>query len=490
MAEVKFVDASDHRLHRLFYPRSIAVVGAKAQGNYSWLRRALNFPGPTYNVNIDRDEWPGASELGVKSYPSISEIPDDVDYVSITVPAPVVPFVIEDCIRKGVLGAQIFSAGFSETGTEEGIALEEKIVGMAKSAGLMLVGPNGMGIWNPDTGFGLERSDWESGHIGFVSQSGMTAMSFIEEAEINGVPISKVVSMGNGRVVDAADYLDYLQHDEQTKVIALFLEGVGNGRKFFEVLREAARKKPVLIWKIGETEDSARAIASHSGSIRSSPEVYEAMRRQCGAIKADSAQEMIDTSKALILLPPLTGDRLGLYSVSGGRATQMANTMSKAGFRVPLLSEASQSVMESRYSSPLINYNNPIESTSFNQFEDFAAGVLDGLDAAEETDAIVHEWSPQLGAPGSDNDIAREARMSTMIEFAARAKKPYIVVIAERHPMPPAEIIQAVHDRFMAAGIPTFHGLERAARALRNARAYGAFLSEDAADDRSAVAGT
>jgi len=146
--------------------------------------------------------------------------------------------------------------------------------------------------------------------------------------------------------------------------------------------------------------------------------------------------------------------------------------------------------MESRYSSPLINYNNPIESTSFNQFEDFAAGVLDGLDAAEETDAIVHEWSPQLGAPGSDNDIAREARMSTMIEFAARAKKPYIVVIAERHPMPPAEIIQAVHDRFMAAGIPTFHGLERAARALRNARAYGVFLSEGAADDRSAVAGT
>ena len=141
------MDEKEHRLHRLFYPRSIAVVGAKREGDYSWLRRALNFPGPKYNVNIDRAEWPGAAEFGVPSYASVADIPDHVDYVSITVPAPVVPRILEDCIKKGVIGAQMFTSGFSETGTEEGLRLEETITRMARESGLLLVGPNCLGLY-------------------------------------------------------------------------------------------------------------------------------------------------------------------------------------------------------------------------------------------------------------------------------------------------------------------------------------------------------
>ena len=469
------MDEKEHRLHRLFYPRSIAVVGAKREGDYSWLRRALNFPGPKYNVNIDRAEWPGAAELGVPSYASVADIPDHVDYVSITVPAPVVPRILEDCINKGVIGAQMFTSGFSETGTEEGLRLEETITRMARESGLLLVGPNCLGLYNPDTGFGQDRENWKPGHIGFISQSGITAVSFMEEAELNGVPISKVVSMGNGVILDAADYMDYFLHDPQTRVIALFLEGIRDGRKFFTTLRAASREKPVLVWKVGETEDSARAAASHSGSAPGSQAVYESLLRQCGALRADSTQEMIDTAKALLLIPPLSGPRLGLYSISGGRATQMANYFAKSGFRVPQLSEASQATLNTRYSSPLINYHNPIESTSFNRIEEFAAHVLDGLDTAEEIDAIVHEWAPQVGPLGSPDDGARDARLSTMLDFASRATKPYIVVLAERHPMPPPDVVQSVHDRLMQAGVPTFHGVERGARALRNAFQYQSF---------------
>ncbi|MCH7706266.1 MAG: hypothetical protein IIB33_04395, partial [Chloroflexi bacterium] len=370
-----------------------------------------------------------------------------------------------------------------ETGAP-GKRRQDRIARLAQDAGMRLIGPNCMGLMNVHrrlyaTFLGIFRDEHEKppepGTLSLISQSGVIAMSFMEEAEFNGVPISKAVSMGNGVILDAADYMDYLLHDPQTRVIALFLEGIRDGRKFFDTLRAVSREKPVLLWKVGETEDSARATASHSGSAPGSQAVYEALLRQCGALKADSNQEMIDTAKALLLVPPLAGPRLGLYSISGGRSTQMANYFAKSGFRVPELSEASRATMDARYSSPLINYHNPIESTSFNRIDDFAANVLDGLDAAEEIDAIVHEWAPQIGPAGGPDDDPRDARLSTMLDFASRATKPYIVILAERHPMPPPDVVQSVHDRLMRAGVATFHGVERGARALRNAFQYQNF---------------
>ncbi|MQG21506.1 MAG: hypothetical protein FI725_05885 [SAR202 cluster bacterium] len=468
----------EHRLSRIFYPRSVAVVGAKRENNYSWLRRALRFPGPIYNVNIDKTEWAGAEALGIKSYASLVDIPEPVDFVSVTVPANVTPFVMQDCIDKGVIGVQMFTSGFSETGSELGIELEEKIRKMAVDSGILLVGPNCLGIYNPDTGFGDGREEWEAGHIGFISQSGIAANSFMAEAEDNGVPISKVVSMGNGIVLDSSDYLDYFEQDEQTRVVGMFLEGIRDGRAFYASLKKTAARKPVLVWKVGETEDSARATASHSGSTVGSQQVYEGLLTQCGAVKVDSAKEIIDTATILLNVPAMSGLNLGLYSISGGRATQMANYFSKQGFKIPLLSEISQVPMKEQYESPMINYNNPIESTSFNRLEEFAANVLDGLDQAEEIDAIVHEWSPQIGPTESEDAVLREARLATMLSFAQRATKPYVVIIAERYPEAPADVLSDISKRLLDAGVPVIDGVERGAKALRNAYQYLSFRAD------------
>ena len=461
-----------HKLDRLFNPRSVAVVGAKQVDDYRWLHTVINFSGPKYNVNIDEREWPGATQLGFPNYKSLLDISDEVDLVIISVPAAVVPRVLADCIAKKVYGVHLYTAGFGETRTEEGIRLEEQVVKMAREADLKLVGPNCLGIFNPKLNLGFPTAGYggESGNLAFISQSGSQSGGFISEAREYGFKVSKLVSMGNGIVLDSAEYLEYFGQDEDTQVIGTFLEGVRDGERFFSVLREVGQRKPVLVWKVGETESAARATSVHSATQFIPPALWDSMLRQCGAVKVHNLRELVDTAKVLLYARPFTGTRLGLMCQGGGHSTAMANVFSNAGFQAPALTERTQERIAADFNIVGGSYHNPLEGRSLRDNE-FLAQVLDILDEDENLDAIVQEFPSGL-LRNEPADGSRDHRLDTFCAFATRAKKPYIVSVDPGMPPPDPEQSRWVYDRFREAGVPAISSFERAATALRKAVEY------------------
>jgi acetate---CoA ligase (ADP-forming) len=321
------------KLDRAFNPRSVAVVGDKMALGYMWLKSLTSFKGKVYSVQIDLNEVPGITELGFDNFQSLQEIPGPVDYVIAAVPRAVAPRIVRDCIEKEVGALCFFTSGFAETNTDEGIRLQQEITDLARGAGLYIIGPNCVGISNPR--IGLRHSEaqvyGEEGTVGFIAQSGTHASLFSIAGPQNGIRISKSVSYGNAVVLDSADFLEYLGADDETKIIGMYVEGVRDGRRFFRCLREVASRKPVLIWKGGETEAGARAAASHTGALAESGAVWQALIKQCGAIKVDNLDEMIDTVKALLYIHPLNGVRIGLIAMSGGQSVAITDTFARAG---------------------------------------------------------------------------------------------------------------------------------------------------------------
>ena len=455
-----------HKLEQVFNPRSVAVIGSKEVDNHSWLRTVLPFQGPKYHINVDKNEWPSAEALGFPSYSSLLDVPGEVDYVIISVPAPIVPRLLRDCVAKNVAGVHLYTAGFSETGTEEGERLEREIVDIAREGGLNVVGPNCTGIFNPKVGLGVNMGQYhgEHGNFAFISQSGSQAGGFTKLSLTHGIKVSKVVSMGNGIILDSADHLEYLGQDEDTWAIGLYLEGIRDGRRFFNVLRDVCARKPVLVWKVGETGDAIRAVASHSTSRTPSAPIWDAMLRQCGAVKVENVDELIEAAKLILGLPPATGNRLGLLAITGGHSTEMANVFSNSGFAVPPLAEESYLRILEHFNVVGSSYRNPIEGRTLTDPINMN-NVLDVLNDDENIDIIVHEV--QVATGGDKVSIYRGHGPDIFCQFRARATKPYMVVISPSFPQGDREVTEAVYNQLTEAGIPTVYGLQAAARALR-----------------------
>ena len=199
------------KMDRALNPSTVAVVGDKQITGYMWLKNMSTFNGPVYSVQIDPNDIPGIEAMGIPNYSSLSEIPGDVDYVLVAVPRRVAPFVLKDAIDKGVGGVGMFTSGFAETGSDEGIELQERVTQMARDAGLVLLGPNCMGLFNAELGvrFSQDQVAGEGGPVVFLSQSGGHGGAFSLAAQSSGVKLNKVVSFGNGVVLENADYLEY-----------------------------------------------------------------------------------------------------------------------------------------------------------------------------------------------------------------------------------------------------------------------------------------
>ena len=468
------MEKDPRNLDRAFNPRTVAVVGDKQQSNYMWLRSVSSFQGQVCSVQIDPNEIPNIEAMGVTNYLSLLDIPEPVDYVVCAVQRAVSPRIVRDCIEKGVGAVHLFTSGFAETGTEEGIRLQEVITAMAKEANLNLIGPNCMGIYNPNIGlnvFGAQPSGHE-GSVGFISQSGTQTGAFARAAQRGGIGISKAVSYGNAVVLDSSDYLQYLAGDEETNVIGMYIEGVKDGRRFFECLREVAKSKPVVVWKGGQTEDSARAIASHTASLAVPGVIWDTVIRQCGAIKANGIEEVVDIAKALLHVMPPRGTRLGLIAVSGGHSVEMADAFCNAGFRVPPLSDESYQQLSSFFNIIGGSYRNPLEGGGNYAFEERLVNVLDILDKDENVDAIVME----LGGFGRErNPDFWNRRFETLFAFRKRTKKPFLSTLAVTYPgVNPAEVDEIGHE-LIEADIPSFPSFRQCADALRKVVEYHKF---------------
>ncbi len=453
-----------NKLYRAFNPRCVAVVGDKVEPHFSWLRTQSTFQGKLYSVQINPEYIERIEAMGIKNYTSLLQIEEPVDLVIVSVPRAIATAVLDDCIAKGVAAVHFYTSGFGETGTAEGREMERLIVEKANGAGLNIIGPNCMGIFNPKIGIRQNERQYSgmAGQVGFISQSGTHADTFSMEGHIFDVDINKSVSFGNGTVLDSADYLEYFGQDPEIKVIGMYLEGVRKGARFLAVLREVAARKPVVIWKGGQTEGGARAIASHTGSLAGPHAVWIAAVRQCGALAVDNLEELVDTMNGLIHLPPVRGDRVVLAGGSGGQSVAIADTFVKAGLSVPPLSQESYDQLETFFSLVGAGYRNPVDPGS-NRAQ--IGRILDVLEGDTDTDNLVLVTWPGVWEhpPGFKEALIKSARA-----IKNRTVKPVLVIMP--HLSTPDEVRQTgdVRRELLEAGIPAFPTFERGARALRN----------------------
>ena len=462
-------------LDRVFNPRSVAVVGDKKANDYMWLRSLSTFKGKVYSVQIDPEELLEIERLGIENYSSLLDIPQPVDYVVVAVPRAVAPQIVSDCIKKQVGGATLFTSGFAETNTEEGTRLELDIAKMAKESNFNLIGPNCMGVFNPRIGLRHDIGQYseEGGSVGFVSQSGTHAILFSLVGEPNGIKVSKAVSYGNGAVLDSTDYLEYLDNDEETKIIGMYVEGVKDGRRFFQCLKETAKRKPVLIWKGGRSEEGARAAASHTGSLASTPALWENVIRQCGAIKVDNLDEMIDAVKALLYLKPPAGNRVGLVAGSGGQSVVITDAFTHEGLAVPLLTGRSYQEFASFFNVIGGSYLNPLD-ISWNMLaaEDLVK-ILNIVSGDENIDSAVFELSvPFLSQIWEYYPSYYDDLLKALSDFRIRSTKCFLTVLTVGQKE--AEALR-IRRELIEMGLPSFPSFERAAKALKNVAGYYRF---------------
>lgn len=327
-------------LDLLFSPASLVVIGASKdiQRGGGLLLKGLmrsGFKGKLYPVNPKESEI-----MGLRSYPSILDIPGGVDLVVVSVPASVVPQVMSECGQKGVKFAVVHSVGFSELGVR-GRELENEMLQIAQRHGTRIIGPNCMGLYCPGVGLNtiVPRASLENeaGSIAFLGQSGWVSQSFIEMGYERGLRFSKVVSIGNQSDLTIEDLLEYLAADVETKIIACYIEGIKHGRKFLQLAKQISRRKPIIVWKAGRTEVGIRAAASHTGALAGNDAVFSAVLKQGGAITAQNLEELIDLVVGFTCPVLPLGNRLGVLVESGAGAVASADACETLGLEIPIL---------------------------------------------------------------------------------------------------------------------------------------------------------
>jgi len=466
------------KLERAFNPRTVAVIGDKRAMGYLWLNALKHFVGKVYSVQIREDEIPGIEAMGIPNYMSLLDIPDEVDYVVCAVRRAITPQIVADCIRKGVTAVSLFTSGFAETEEEEGVRLQQELGDMARKAGLLLIGPNCMGVYNPRLGLRQsEEQHWgEVGNVGFISQSGTHCINFSDLAYVHGIKCSKAVSYGNAEVLDADDYLDYLTHDPETEIIGMYVEGPRDGRRFFEVLRRAARLKPVVVWKGGQTEAGARAIYSHTAALATEEALWNAAMRQAGAITADSLEQTVDVVKGLLYIKPGTGRRVGLVAMTGGQSVVIADAFGRANLEVPLLTPASYEKLASFFNIIGGSYRNPLDAggtLSMGFRLDHLERMLDILEEDANIDAVVLESAAAfLRGRRLMSATLLNSVLNLLSGYKERCQKPFLMILQPGHLE--GEMVK-IRSKFLERGIATFGGFQQGANALSKVIGYHRF---------------
>ncbi|HEY9246196.1 MAG TPA: acetate--CoA ligase family protein, partial [Candidatus Methanoperedens sp.] len=319
----------------IFYPESIAVVGASSDSNkvgYSVFRNLLDFPGKLYAVNPKRKEI-----LRHEVFPSLADIQDQVDAIIVTVPADAVPGVMEEAGKKGIKLAVVISAGFREIG-EEGRVLEDKLLQVAEKYGIRMIGPNCLGIILPHKNINatFDPATPKPGGLTFISQSGAIISTVVDWSLQDNIDmgLSAVISVGNQLDLGFDDFLKFAQNDRDTKAIVLYIEEIKNGRAFMRVVREVTGKKPVIAIKSGASKKGQKAASSHTGSIAGSHDVYMAALRQAGVITTHSLREAFQIGELLASEDYPQGNRAIVISNAGGFAVLSSDYAEKYGLEM------------------------------------------------------------------------------------------------------------------------------------------------------------
>jgi len=388
----------------MFYPRSVAIVGASREERSIGARvmrntMAARFSGVVFPVN------PNAPAVGsVKAYKSVLDIPDSVDMAVIVVPARFVLPVVQECADKGVKALVVISAGFSETG-EAGTQLETELLELVRSAGMRMVGPNCMGMLNTDPAVNLDVTFSPTypprGNVAMSSQSGALGIAILDYARQLDIGISSFVSMGNKSDVSANDLLLYWEGDPSTDVILLYLESFGHPRRFARISRRVNRKKPIVVVKSGRSQAGARAASSHTGSMASGEVAVSALFRQTGMIRTDTLEELFEVATLLANQPLPGGRRVGVLTNAGGPGILAADALSADGLELPLFSEALQERLRRDLAAEAAA-GNPVDMIASASPEQYGA-CLKELLASDEIDSVMVIFIPT--APRALRDV-------------------------------------------------------------------------------------
>ena len=469
-----------HKLDRMFNPKTVVVIGDKGPG-YTWIKNNLPFKekgGNLYSVQIDEKEIKGIEELGITNYTDLAEIPEEIDYAVVAVPRPVAPIVLKGLIDVKAHGAGFFTSGFAETGEEMGIKLQDTLTEMARAADFNVVGPNCMGLYLPKVGvrFSADVGYEDDGKIGFLSQSGTHGIMFSLVAGANGLNLSRCASFGNAIVLDASEYLEYLTEDDETEVIGLYLEGVKDGKRFFKALKAASAKKPVVVWKGGQTDAGARATMSHTGSLAAPRAVWDGMMKQCGVITTHSLDETVDVMKLLLQSKRSAGTRMGLLAMTGGQSVSMTDAFAKAGLEVGRFSQSTYDQLGEFFNIVGGSFQNPLDMAGTMQGD---PGILDKmlriLEEDPTVDAMAMEMSAMFGSRQWKNKPESLDKMvDTLANHKKRSAKPFLLVM---HPAHEEAYVAEIKHKFVEKELPIYPSFESAAAAAARITEYEASRS-------------
>ncbi len=444
---------------KFFGPRSIAVVGASERpgtiGRAIMVNLLEAFGGEVYPVNVKYE-----TVFGLRCYKSIRELPKAPDLAVIAVPAASTPRIVEELCELGVGFAIVISAGFKEVG-EEGARLERELVERARACGMRILGPNCLGVydaWNRvNTIFNpVDRQSMPGpGPVAFISQSGALGAALLDWLAEAGIGMSKFVSYGNAADVKEWELIEYLAQDEKTRIIAAYVEGVEDGRRFVESLRMArAAGKPVIVLKGGRTQSGTRAAVSHTGAMISSPGIFLSAARQAGAIVAESVSELVNVLKLLEWCGPPKGRRLAIVTNGGGAGVLAADAAEAEGLSLATLSEETVEHLK-RALPPAASPHNPVDVLGDAPPERYREAVDAVLgDAGVDSVVVITLMQSPAFDPPKFIDLMRDVR--------ARASKPIVLVA-------PGGEYAVRHSRSIERElrVPCFRSPEEAVRTLR-----------------------
>ncbi|MBN1178646.1 MAG: acetate--CoA ligase family protein, partial [Anaerolineae bacterium] len=440
-------------LQALFNPRGVALCGSTSPGKigYELLRNMVE--GGYADVVAINPKAQGA--LGVPGFASVAEVGRPVDLAIVAAPAAAVTGVLEDCGRAGVRAAVVITAGFSEVGNH---AAEDEVRQVAARHGIRFVGPNCAGIVNTRHAlYPTLETRPPAGDVAFISQSGALGGAVLAWAEQQGVGFSKFVSYGNAADLNEIDFLDYLLEDDETKVVALYIEAVSDGQGFVEAARALTAHKPLVVIKSGRTRSGQRATLSHTGSMAGSDDVYDAAIRAAGAIRAHTIEEMFDLCKGFVSLPPVRGRRVAIVTNSGGPGVLAADRAEEVGLDVAAPSAALRAELQAFLPS-YCAFENPFDMTVEGDeagYRRTLAAVLAEYDAALALDVC----TPYL-------DSLSHAR--GVVDAAQASGKPVAAnFMADK-------TVAAALPYLKAHGVPNFATGERAVAVLAQMARYEA----------------
>ncbi|MHB8084238.1 MAG: acetate--CoA ligase family protein [Dehalococcoidia bacterium] len=457
-------------LDEVFNPRSVAIVGA-SPGAISFATFAVlslkeaGFPA-IYPVNPNHSE-----AYGLPCYPSVSAIPGLVDHVVVCIPAEKSLELLDDCALKHVKSVHFFSAGFSESGEKTRADLEREMLRKARAGGFRIIGPNCTGLFVPSVRFTMStRMPMAPGGIAFMSQSGGHSQDLPLHAGPRGLTFSKVISYGNALDIDECELLEYFAADPETKIIAIYIEGVRESHRFRDILEKAAARKPVVIYKGGITEAGLRTTMSHTASMTSSVRVFEALCRQANCIQVTDISELIDALVALRFATPYPRSKnIAVLGVGGGPSVDAGDHMEAAGLQLPGFSEAVRKDLQGFLPGAGAIFSNPLDATSL-VFPDSIYRTVKVLGKSTSIDMIMYHMGfhpvTRWGNGLISSDMFLKPAVDALYRAHQESQKPVLLALGPTSDMPAMEEFIKVQEAFVGAGLPVFRSIEKAALAM------------------------